>query len=77
MKTWLRSWIRISILRRGLSGQSRFWFYVGAAGLVRRLYRKFAQKDEQVVFGEQLKPGERYSLHYVDNSRKARKQAGR
>ena len=75
MKTWLRSWIRVSILQKGLSGNSKFWFYVGVGGIVRRLYRRFAQKEEHVVFGEKLLPGQRYQLYYKGPpSRKVRKQ---
>ena len=77
MKAWVRSWVRISILRKGMSGQSRFWFYIGALGLARRLYLRFAQKDEQVVFGEQIKEGDRWQLHFTDSDQRAPRRSRR
>ena len=75
MKTWLRSWVRVSILRKGLSGQSKFWLYVGVIGLVRRGYRRFAQKDETVVLGERILPGQRLEIFNTElPSRRAQRR---
>lgn len=45
-------------IRRGLLGGSRPWMVVGAVGLVLRVARKFAGNEPEVVFRDELKPGE-------------------
>lgn len=53
----LRLLIRNGV-RRGLLGGSRTWLVVGGAAFAVRLLRKLAGSEEQVVYREELRPGE-------------------
>lgn len=65
LRLWLRSYVRVNVLRRGLTGNSRLWMAIGAGVALRRLYRRFGGKDEAPVFGEPLAPGERLVITYA------------
>lgn len=76
LRTWLRSYVRVNVLRRGLSGNSRLWMVVGAAIGLRRLSRRFGGTQPSRVFGEPLAPGERLVITHVGDPM-TRRQAKR
>lgn len=45
-------------LRKGLLGGSRPWLYVGVAAAGARLLARMARREEEVVYREELQPGE-------------------
>ncbi len=53
----LRTLIRIGV-RKGLIGGSRPWFVVGAAAGALRLLGRLAAKEPEVVYCEDLEPGQ-------------------
>lgn len=53
----LRLLIRHGV-RKGLWGRSRPWLVVGGVAFAVRLVRKLAGSNEEVVYREQLRPGE-------------------
>lgn len=56
-------------LKQGLLGGSRPWLVVGGAALALRVLRKLAGNEEEVVYREELRPGEAV---VVANGRDAR-----
>lgn len=49
--------LRVGI-RRGLLGGSRRWLYVGLLAGLGKLLRRMARSQSEVVYREELKPGE-------------------
>jgi hypothetical protein len=53
----LRLLIRNGV-RKGLLGGSRTWLVVGGAAFAVRVLRKLTAREEEVVYREELRPGE-------------------
>ena len=72
----LRSWFRLGVLKKGLTGQSNFWTIMAIFSGMRWLKRRFGAKQPVTVFAEPLRPGEKYSLVYnaPPKGRKARRE---
>lgn len=71
----LRGVVRRSVMKKGLQGGSTFWLIVGAIGLLRRGYSRFAPKTETVALGERIRPGDELVLRYPGTpSRQTRKE---
>ncbi len=56
-------------LRRGLLGGSRVWTVVGAVALGARVLHKLAGSDPEVVYREELRPGETLVLSHDREAR--------
>ena len=48
--------------QRGIRDGNSTWLVVGGAALVGHLGRKHLRREEEVVFSEQLKPGETFRI---------------
>ena len=69
MLTWL---IRIAV-RKGLLGGSRRWLFMGMLAGLGKLLRRMAQSQREVVYREELKPGETVVIdHQAGASRRRR-----
>jgi hypothetical protein len=64
VKTLFRSWVRTSVVTKGLRGQSTFWLVMGAFGVLRRLFAKHGRKTERIALAERLRPGDELLLRY-------------
>lgn len=75
MGTLLRALLRKRVLDRGVRNGSSLWLVVGAFGVLRRLYRMFAPKNETIRLGERLRPGDDLVVRYPGKpDRKVRKE---
>lgn len=45
-------------MRKGFLGGSRFWTIIGAGAVTARLVRRFLGSTPEVVYREELRPGE-------------------
>ncbi|HEX6391874.1 MAG TPA: hypothetical protein VFZ97_00420 [Acidimicrobiales bacterium] len=57
--------IRLGIRRgwdRGVGEGSRVWVVIGGAALVARLARRALRREPEVVFSEEIKPGESFRV---------------
>ena len=61
----IKSWFRHGILRKGVTGQSNFWTILAIVQGMRWLKKKLGGKQETMVFGEPLLPGQKYTLDYA------------
>jgi hypothetical protein len=48
--------------RQGLLGGSRFWLVVGGVAGAIRLIQRSNERENQIVFSEELKPGESFVI---------------
>ena len=51
--------------RRGIQGGSRPWLIAGAAALALTALQRLAGKEEDVVYREELQPGESIVIEHV------------
>ena len=51
-------YLRKNAVRRGLFGGNRWWMALGILIYGRRLVRKIAGRDPEVVYSERLEPGQ-------------------
>jgi hypothetical protein len=64
LKSLLRSFVKKSILERGLKKSSTTWLMVGAFGILKRLYQSGGKKSEQIALGERIRPGDELIVRY-------------
>ena len=64
MKSLLRTWVRTSVITKGVKGRSNFWLGVGALGLLMRLFDTNGRRTERVALNERLLPGDELLLRY-------------
>ncbi len=75
MGALLRALVRKRVLDRGVRNGSSLWLVVGAFGVLRRLYRMLAPKQETIRLGERLRPGDDLVVRYPGApGRKVRKE---
>jgi hypothetical protein len=60
----LRSLTRLGVVR-GLMGGNRGWLAIGAVATGLRAFGKMARKEPEVVFSEQLDPGQTLVITYL------------
>lgn len=60
----MRTWVRSSVVSRGLRGNSTFWLAVGALGLLRRFFEKRGRKVARIRLHERLRPGDELIISY-------------
>lgn len=56
--------------RRGVIGGSRLWLGVGALALAGRLVVRLAQRNEEIVYHEELAPGDGLVISHLTSSAK-------
>lgn len=54
--------------RKGLLGGSRPWMAVGGAALALRLLKKMAARQPEVVYCEELQPGQTLTISHRDKT---------
>lgn len=75
LKSFLRLWVRDSVVNKGLRGNSKLWLTVGAFSLLRRGFDRKGRKVEQVALTERIRPGDELVLRYPGKpGRKTRKE---
>ena len=52
--------------RRGIQGGSRPWLLAGAAALVLTALGRLTGREEEVVYREELRPGESLVIRHLD-----------
>ena len=63
---YVKRYIRVNALRRGVFGGSRFWTAVFAAGLVGRWFGKVTKRGEMpVITSDDLQPGESLVIRHL------------
>ena len=76
MGALLRALLRKRVIDRGVRNGSSLWLVIGAFGLLRRMYRTLAPKNETVRLGERLRPGDELVVRYPgEPDRKVRKES--
>jgi hypothetical protein len=76
-KGFLRRYIRMNALRRGLLGGSRPWLAIFVLGLLRRRVGKVTKRGEMpLVLSEALKPGEALLITHLAPKRRGRRGRG-
>jgi hypothetical protein len=75
MGALLAAFLRRRVRDKGLRNGSSVWLIVGAFGVLRRMYRFFAPKNETIRLGERLRPGDDLVVRYPGQpNRKVRKE---
>ena len=64
LKSLVRTWVKTSIVSKGVRGQSTFWLAIGALGVVRRYFVQHGRRTERIALRERLRPGDELSLRY-------------
>jgi len=64
LKSMARTWIRTSVLRKGLSGDSKFWAFVGFLGIVRQLMQRYGGRETTTLLSSPIRQGEVIELRY-------------
>lgn len=65
LKSLVRTWVKTSIISKGVRGQSTFWLAIGALGVVRRYFVQHGRRTERIALRERLRPGDELSLRYT------------
>ena len=63
-------------LRKGTTGASKGWFYVGTGLWTLRTVRKFAARKEEVLVSEKIRPGDRVLITNTGLTVKQAKRSG-
>jgi hypothetical protein len=58
--------LRRNAFRRGLLGGSRPWMFLGVLAYTARALRWMARKDTEVLFSEELQPGEQLVIRTIE-----------
>lgn len=74
LRSLARNWVRQSVMRKGVRGDSTFWLVVGALGLLRSLQTRHARPHESVVLRERIRPGETLELHLPPERHRRRRR---
>lgn len=64
LKSLARTWIRTSVLRKGLSGDSKFWAFVGVLGIARQLMQRYGGREDTTLLSSPIRQGEVIELRY-------------
>jgi hypothetical protein len=64
LKSLVRTWVRTSVVTKGVRGQSSFWLAIGALGMLRKYFDQKGRKTERIALGERLRPGDELTLRY-------------
>ena len=64
LKSLVRTWVKTSIISKGVRGPSTFWLAIGALGVVRRYFVQHGRRTERIALRERLRPGDELSLRY-------------
>jgi hypothetical protein len=76
-KGFLRRYIRMNALRRGLLGGSRPWLVIFVLGMLRRQMGKVTKRGEMPLrLSEALKPGESMIITHIAPKRRGRRGRG-
>jgi hypothetical protein len=76
-KGFLRRYIRMNALRRGLLGGSRPWLAIFVLGMLRRQMGKVTKRGEMPLrLSEALKPGESMIITHIAPKRRGRRGRG-
>jgi hypothetical protein len=70
-KSLFRTWFRGNVFRKGLSGDSPLWTFIGLIGVLRLLKARLSGTDAPPVFASELRPGERIELMRTGKPSKA------
>ena len=61
-------------LAKGLLGGSRFWTVLGTLGIAMRVLKKVARDEPEVVYREQLEPGQSIVISHDRTARVVRRR---
>ncbi len=61
-------------MRKGLLGGSRFWSVVGTLGIAMRVWRKIVKDEPEVVYSEELAPGQTILISHDRGARVVRRR---
>ena len=64
LKTLVRSFVRTSVINKGLRGNSSAWLIIGAFGILKRLYDRTGGRQETVALTEKIRPGDELIVKY-------------
>jgi hypothetical protein len=64
LKSLVRSFIKTSVVNKGLRGNSSAWLVIGAFGVMKRLYDRGGRRTETVAFSEKIRPGDELIVTY-------------
>jgi hypothetical protein len=74
---YLRRYIRMNALRRGVFGGSKPWLVIFALSMLRRQMGKVTKRGEMpLVLSERLKPGESMVITHLVPKRRGRRGRG-
>jgi hypothetical protein len=73
-KGYLRRYIRVNALRRGVFGGSKPWLVIFVLGMLRRQMGKVTKRGEMpLVLSEALKPGQALLITHIAPKRRGRR----
>jgi len=73
-KGYLRRYIRVNALRRGVLGGSKPWLVIFVLGMLRRQMGKVTKRGEMpLVLSEALKPGQALLITHIAPKRRGRR----
>jgi hypothetical protein len=64
LKSLVRSFIKTSVLNKGLRGNSTAWLIIGAFSVLKRLYNQSGGRTETLALREKIRPGDELIVKY-------------
>jgi hypothetical protein len=64
LKSFVRNFIKTSVVNKGLRGNSSAWLVIGAFSILKRLYNQGGGRSETVALTEKIRPGDELIVKY-------------